>query len=281
MIRTRAAALHVLTVAASWSAACTGGSSAYRASSPNAPASTEVAYSDQSIVSPGAGAESGPAEAEAAQPDRPGLGTEFGESVHSRVEEQPFQRAAGEPFALVAIHYNDEEGVRAQADSRGGALAPLIASTPQGGISVAVTDESGTPLPGVAADGRSYVIGRAGQRYHLLVTNHTAGRYELVASVDGLDVIDGRPGSYGKRGYIVPPGGSLTIEGFRTSDDTVAAFRFSSVRDSYAARTGDGRNVGVVGLAFFAELGSQWTSDEVGLRETADPFPDRYAAPPP
>lgn len=275
MIRRRAAALHALAAAAVWSAACAGGPSAYRAApASSAPSSYEVAHVEAGPPAPGSEAEASPAE-------RPGLGTEYGESVRSRVDEQPFQRAAAEPFALVALHYNDEEGVRAQADSRGGALAPLIATTPQGGLSIALVDDAGVTLPGVAAPGRGYVIGRAGQRYNIQVTNHSGGRYELVASVDGLDVIDGRPGSTGKRGYIVQPSSTLTIEGFRTSDDTVAAFRFSSVRDSYAARTGDGRNVGVIGLAFFAEQGSAWTTDEIGTRETADPFPERYAPPPP
>lgn len=273
MIRRRAAALHALAAAAIWMAACAGGSSAYRA------APSSAAPSAHATADPGGGHAS-IEEAHAAPAERPGLGTEYGEPVRSRVDEQPFQRAAAEPFALVALHYNDEEGVRAQADSRGGALAPLVATTPQGGLSIALVDESGAPLPGVAAPGRGYVIGRAGQRYNIQITNHTAGRYELVASVDGLDVIDGRPGSFAKRGYIVQPSSSLTIEGFRTSDDTVAAFRFSSVRDSYAGRTGDGRHVGVIGLAFFAERGSAWTTDEIGARESADPFPDRYAPPP-
>jgi hypothetical protein len=268
MTLTRAAALRAL-AAASWLAGCAGGSSAYRspAAAPSAP--TPVTESVESAAAEGEVAE------------RPGLGTEFGETVASHVVDQPFERASTDPFALVAIHYNDEEGVRAQAGSRGGALGPVTTSTPQGGLSIALIDESGNALPGFAAPGRSYVVGRAGQRYNIVVSNHTAGRYELVASVDGLDVIDGRPAAYGKRGYIVPPHGSLTIDGFRTSGDTVAAFRFGAVRDSYAARTGSDRNVGVVGFAFFAEVGSAWTSDEIERRESADPFPDRYAAPPP
>lgn len=274
MIRRRAAALHALAAAAVWTAACAGGRSAYRAApSSSAPSSHEVAHEE-------AGHAALEGEPHAAPAERPGLGTEYGESVRSRVDEQAFARASSEPFALVALHYNDEEGVRAQSDSRGGALAPLVATTPQGGLSIALVDDGGVTLPGVAAPGRGYVIGRAGQRYNIQVTNHSGGRYELVASVDGLDVIDGRPGSFAKRGYIVQPYSTLTVEGFRTSDDTVAAFRFSSVRESYAARTGDGRNVGVIGLAFFAEQGSAWTIDEIGARERADPFPDRYARPP-
>jgi hypothetical protein len=214
-------------------------------------------------------------------PDRPGLGTEFGESVYSRVTEAPFERATGEPFAAVAIHYNDAEGVMAQADYRGSGLLPVSATTPQGGISIAVTDSAGSPLTGYAAGGRTYVVGEAGARYDLRISNQTAGRFEVVASVDGLDVIDGKPASPGKRGYVLSPFSTLTIDGFRTSEESVAAFRFAAVRDSYAARTGDDRNVGVIGFAFFAERGSRWTTDELGRREAADPFPGRYAAPPP
>jgi hypothetical protein len=213
-------------------------------------------------------------------PDRPGLGTEFGENVYSRVTEAPFERAASDPFATVAVHYNDSEGVQAQADYRGGGLAPISASTPYGGITIAVTDEAGNTLQGFAGSGRTYVVGEAGGRYNLRITNQTAGRFEVVASVDGLDVIDGKTATPAKRGYILNPNSTLTIDGFRTSDESVAAFRFAAVRDSYAARTGDDRNVGVIGFAFFAERGSRWTSDELARRESADPFPGRYATPP-
>jgi hypothetical protein len=62
----------------------------------------------------------------------------------------------------------------------------------------------------------------------------------------------------------------------------VAAFRFGSVRDSYAARKGDAQNVGVIGVAFFAEEGSgyPWIERESDRRRDADPFPGRFASPP-
>ena len=86
------------------------------------------------------------------------------------------------------------------------------------------------------------------------VSNPTNGRVEAVISVDGLDVIDGESADYrSKRGYIVPPHGNLVIDGFRVSTQAVAAFRFSSVANSYAGRKGKARNVGVVGVALFAE----------------------------
>ena len=260
------------------SSGCAGGSSQRSAI---ATGSAPAAHAETSTSGDSAGVASTGGESIQPAPDRPGLGTEFGENVYSRVSEAPFERAASDPFATVAIHYNDAEGVQAQADYRGAGLAPVSASTPYGGITISLTDESGNPLAGFASAGRTYVVGEAGRRYNLRITNQTAGRFEVVASVDGLDVIDGKQASPGKRGYILSPSSTLVIDGFRTSDESVAAFRFAAVRDSYAARTGDDRNVGVIGFAFFAERGSRWTTDELARRETADPFPGRYAAPPP
>jgi len=72
------------------------------------------------------------------------------------------------------------------------------------------------------------------------------------------------------------------IDGFRTSDSDVAAFRFGKVADSYAAQTSGDRNVGVVWLAIFSERGAVWSPAELGRRDSADPFPARgYAVPPP
>jgi hypothetical protein len=109
-------------------------------------------------------------------------------------------------------------------------------------------------LPTFYASGRAYVLGAIGERYRIRITNPTARRVEAVVSVDGLDAIDGRTASFeDKRGYVIAPYGEVTIDGFRTSVDRVATFRFSSVRDSYAARKGQERNVGVIGVAFFPE----------------------------
>src|SRR5262249_20152806 len=102
--------------------------------------------------------------------------------------------------------------------------------------------------------GSTWVLGELGARYTLRVLNHSAQRVEAVVSVDGRDVIDGRPGDLrGKRGYLVPAWGSVDIDGWRISQSQAAAFRFSSVAESYAARTGGGREVGVIGVALFPE----------------------------
>lgn len=216
-----------------------------------------------------------------AKQERPGLGTVWGENVHSTVTTRPFVRKSSRPFATAAMYYNDAEGVSAHAAYRGGARAlPVYAYTPHQEITISLTDQYGRVLHGLQAGGRTLVTGTAGQRYNIVIQNRTNGRFEIVASVDGLDVIDGRPADVNKRGYILEPYGRLVIDGFRRSDNYVAAFRFGSVRNSYAARTGRGRNVGVVGVALFDEQGSAWTVRELQRRDTANPFPGDYARPP-
>lgn len=215
--------------------------------------------------------------------ERPGLGTVFGETRASGVHMTRFARATADPFAAMVLHYNDEEGVRAHASYLGqGGLAPYRFPTDGGGISVALVGEHGDLLPGGEAGGKRFVVGHAGQRYEILVHNQTGGRFEVVASVDGLDVIDGEPAHVDKRGYVLEPYATVRIDGWRRSQEVVAAFRFGRVSDSYAGRTAGDRNVGVIGLAFFAEQGGRWTTDELWRRDTADPFPAErgYAQPP-
>jgi hypothetical protein len=119
--------------------------------------------------------------------------------------------------------------------------------------SVRLVDEDGRALPTYRHGGRTYVLGTLGRRYQVRVKNASPRRVEVVVSVDGRDVVDGKPAAVGKRGYLVEPYGELTVDGFRVSDETVAAFRFSSVPRSYASRMGDARDVGVIGVAVFPE----------------------------
>ncbi len=119
--------------------------------------------------------------------------------------------------------------------------------------SMEVIDEYDVPLDAYRNRGRLYVLGSPGQRYAVRITNHSDHRIEALLSVDGLDVIDGQPADLRKRGYIVAPYDTVEIEGFRVSTEQVASFRFSSVRNSYAGRKGIARNIGVIGLAIFAE----------------------------
>ena len=193
-------------------------------------------------------------------PDRPGLGTTFGEQVYAPISFSPFVRASARrrgPTSL--LHYNDAEACTRTRRISARVPQPLEVYAGDGSLAVALVDETGRTLPGFAAGGRALIVGEDGARYRIVVRNGTTARFEIVASVDGLDVIDGKPADPNRRGYIVDPHDTLVIDGFRTSDSHVAAFRFGQVADSYAAQTSGDRNVGVVGLAIFAERGAVWT----------------------
>jgi hypothetical protein len=205
--------------------------------------------------------------------ERAGLGTAWGEARASSVQWVSFEREDPlRPVAVVALHYDDADGVRAAARE------PAFAQPPAwGGLRARLVDAWGNPLPAVSRGGRTLVVGRRGDRYAIEIQNQTSTRVEAVATVDGLDVFDGGPGSFDKRGYVLEPGQSYRVDGFRQNMREVAAFRFGDVSESYAAATGDDANVGVIGVAFFAERG-RWPAwrdrdDETARRRDADPFP--------
>jgi hypothetical protein len=211
--------------------------------------------------------------------DRPGLGTSWGETRYSSVSEVPFERDSSRPVYTAALHYNDERGASALAGSAYTTTARVNLSS---ALTVWLRNEYGGALSAYHGNGRTVAVGEHGQRYAIVVHNNTNERFEVVLSVDGLDVLDGREAGYDKRGYLVDPYATVEIEGFRQSDEAVAAFRFGSVRDSYAARTGSARNVGVIGLlAYRARVEAErLTYREVVRRQDADPFPNKYATPP-
>ncbi len=121
-------------------------------------------------------------------------------------------------------------------------------------VSVSLESARGRSLPSIRHRGKTFVAGERGDRYEIRVTNNGATRVEVVVSVDGLDAVSGRPGNFvSQRGYVIEPFGSVVIDGFRTSLERVAAFRFSGVGDSFAAQSGAAHNAGVIGIAAFKE----------------------------
>src|SRR5208337_3068580 len=74
-----------------------------------------------------------------------------------------------------------------------------------------------------------------------------------VMSVDGVNVITGDTASPRQAGYVLAPLESADIGGWRKSLSRTAAFYFTALPDSYAARTGRPDNVGVIGVALYRE----------------------------
>ena len=138
-------------------------------------------------------------------------------------------------------------------------VAVLAASLSQAARAYPLTDVSiinrstGERLQTYRHKGQLWVAGKPGDRYAIELRNRTAERVMTVVSVDGVNVISGETASANQQGYVLSPGSSSEIAGWRKSDQDVASFYFTSLPDSYAARTDRPADVGVIGVAAFRE----------------------------
>ena len=109
----------------------------------------------------------------------------------------------------------------------------------------------GKRLPVYWHGGRAYVAGKPGNEYQVKVRNRAGEDLLAVVSVDGVNAITGQTADASQSGYVLSPGSAVDVQGWRKSLSQTAAFYFTSLPDSYAARTGRPDNVGVIGVALF------------------------------
>jgi len=100
-------------------------------------------------------------------------------------------------------------------------------------------------------EGRAYVVGKPGNEYTVSMRNRLREDVLAVVSVDGVNVISGETAHPSQTGYILGSYQGYNILGWRKSLAETAAFYFTALPDSYAARTGRPDNVGVIGVAVF------------------------------
>ncbi len=172
------------------------------------------------------------------------LGTSWGDDIQSQVTEVDLRRLSNKPVAEVLLRY-------ANKDFQGRAVNSIALNA--GKISLSVVDDRGHGLALYRADQQYFLAGKNGQSYQLRYENHTGKTFEVVASVDGLDVINGRAASRHNAGYVLEPYNTLDIEGFRKSNDAVASFTFSQPKDAYAANSVSGsvQNTGIIGSVIY------------------------------
>jgi hypothetical protein len=139
-------------------------------------------------------------------------------------------------------------------------------------VQVEVVDrDEGVPLRFWRDHGRLVVAGRPGARYSVRLVNATGQRVLAVVAIDGVNVVSGETAGVGQRGYVLEPWQRTEITGWRKSDSEVAAFEFTALSDSYAARTGRPRDVGVIGVAVFREAPQVEVSEARSLPSPMQP----------
>lgn len=111
-------------------------------------------------------------------------------------------------------------------------------------------------------EGHEYIEGRKGSAYKLRFRNKSNYRVLVIPSVDGLDVLDGKPAGVTSRGYVVPAHSFVDIPGWRISDSKVAQFEFAPQSDNNKTYVEELRNEGfnvdpanqgVIGVMVFTE----------------------------
>ncbi len=136
------------------------------------------------------------------------------------------------------------------------ALAAAFAALPAHAVGslvdLTVFDRSqNVRLPVHWQEGRAYVAGKPGNEYTVSVRSRQGAELLAVVSVDGVNVVSGESANPQQTGYVLSPHRSLDIKGWRKNMAETAAFYFTSLGDSYAARTGRPNDVGVIGVAVF------------------------------
>jgi hypothetical protein len=145
-----------------------------------------------------------------------------------------------------------------------------------------VDRDSGRPLRVWRDHGDAVVAGTPGARYAVRLVNRSGERVLAVVAVDGINIVSGETAGVQQRGYVLSPWGTATVNGWRKSGSQVAAFEFTALADSYAARTGRPDDVGVIGVAVFRErprVAAQVSGAAPAARAEPAPAPRADGAP--
>jgi hypothetical protein len=113
---------------------------------------------------------------------------------------------------------------------------------------------NGRPVREYTHKGLTLIESRHGTNYTVKIKNDNSFKVMAVLSIDGLDVLTGKPADDSKKGYIVDSYSSTEIKGYRLSDNDSASFIFTKKNKSYVTQTtGEKRNTGVIGVRIFKE----------------------------
>ncbi|MCE9639360.1 MAG: hypothetical protein K8S22_04285 [Betaproteobacteria bacterium] len=130
-------------------------------------------------------------------------------------------------------------------------------------------------LPVYYHEGRYYVAGKPGNEYQVNIRNTQPGEILGVIAVDGVNAVSGETANWNQTGYVLSPYTAFGVKGWRKNLQRTAAFFFTELDNSYAARTGRPDHVGVIGVAVFRKK----AEPPVGISRRQEYFERKRQAP--
>lgn len=125
-----------------------------------------------------------------------------------------------------------------------------------------INSNTNQPMDLYSHNNEMYLAGNSGDPYYIKICSASVHQYKYpnprylnIVSVDGLNVITGKPAGYNQSGYVLNNDGSCNIiKGWRKNLNEEAQFILTDSSQSYANRTNQNvTNVGVIGIASFKE----------------------------
>jgi hypothetical protein len=112
------------------------------------------------------------------------------------------------------------------------------------------------PVPGRSTNRKAYAEATKGEQYGIAVRNRLDRRVGIVVAVDGRNIITGKQSRLesGEQMYILEPYAEAEFKGWRTGEDRINRFYFTTAADSYAAAFGDQSAMGVIAMAVYPEV---------------------------
>jgi hypothetical protein len=121
-------------------------------------------------------------------------------------------------------------------------------------VDVDILSTSKHPVRKYSLEGKTFIEGKKGSEFSIRIKNPNSMRVEVVVSVDGLCVIDGKKASSDSHSYVISAYDTLIINGWRINNDEVRKFYFTDKGNSYSGiKNGDEENCGIISVLAYAE----------------------------
>lgn len=105
------------------------------------------------------------------------------------------------------------------------------------------------PVKKYSHENKVFIEGKDKKDFSIKIKNPNYSKVLAIVSVDGLSVLNGKKASIHSQGYIINGLSSVTIPGWRISEDAVKKFYFTNKEDSYVGKKdGNPEAAGVIGL---------------------------------